>query len=140
MDEQKLNFYLNELNYSNNNLTATNNNFNFELNESELNNNNSFNDKNLDGLDLNGLIDEDEINELNKIVQELDYLIKESPPEIVNNNDYNSTDSTDTCFVSRDYNDKLLVEEIQSIHAQSQAVELEFIDKIFLNNSDPVMF
>ncbi len=93
------------------------------------------------------IMDDDVFNELYKIVQEADILIKDNLAEcglIASPDSYNSdvdlAASVETGLQS--YGDFLLFEEISSIQQMSNSVELEFSDtsNVFLQNAvDPMM-
>lgn len=135
-EEQKLNYYLDELSSSNFNYMKTNN---FMLNRpKEIH-------PHFD------VVDENELNELNKIVDELDELVRnnliEEPLNYSNNTFSNSSNASfnhncsysnspqqaDICF---------LADELNNIQNMSNNSELDLLDSntsVFLQNSDPMM-
>jgi hypothetical protein len=87
------------------------------------------------------LMDEELYNELSRIVQEADLLIKENLAD----NEFVAVDHNEPIVITQDqqqndYGDLLLLEEINSIHQMSSSLELEFVDNsMLLQNADPMM-
>lgn len=121
------------------------------FNENSFNN---FNSNNEPKIEFEQFMDEKELSELTKIVEELDELIKSNVAvgePLLNNTIYSTNTSP---VVYQDYSnhsimyqqqpqlvaENLLAEEICTLQAMSQNVELEFVDNsVFLQNSDPLM-